>query len=186
MTNKLLQQALELLEVVDQPEGYVPDFYDTIKAIRTYLVAQAGTAVQPAPVPAPPGWELVPVEPTPEMCISGDAARHSVVTQARTAVIYRAMIAASPEVPAPPGWELIKTAPKDGTAVLLGGGTWGDDFRDERSCVMVGWWEVCRNSAFWNTCAAEAGYSMFEYASPTHWMPLPPPPSITTSPEQKP
>ncbi len=51
MTNKLLQQALELLEVADQPEGYVPDFYDTIKAIRTYLATQSGTDVQPAPVP---------------------------------------------------------------------------------------------------------------------------------------
>jgi hypothetical protein len=46
MSRELLQQALELLEVADQPEGYVPDFHDTIKAIRAHLAAQ------PAPVPA--------------------------------------------------------------------------------------------------------------------------------------
>lgn len=47
MSRELLQQALELLEVADQPEGYVPDFHDTIKAIRAHLAAQ------PAPVPVP-------------------------------------------------------------------------------------------------------------------------------------
>jgi hypothetical protein len=40
MSRELLQQALDLLEVADQPEGYVPDFHDTIKAIRAHLAAQ--------------------------------------------------------------------------------------------------------------------------------------------------
>jgi hypothetical protein len=61
MSRELLQQALELLEVADQPEGYVPDFHDTIKAIRAHLAAQPlheqlremgeAHAAQPAPVP---------------------------------------------------------------------------------------------------------------------------------------
>lgn len=42
------------------------------------------------------GMVMVPREPTEAMCISGDKARHSVVTQARTSAIYRAMIAAAP------------------------------------------------------------------------------------------
>jgi hypothetical protein len=48
-----------------------------------------------APAAVPPGYALVPIEPTPEMLDAGDVARHSVVTQARTSVIYRAMIAAA-------------------------------------------------------------------------------------------
>ena len=52
-------------------------------------------AAQPAPAAVPPGYALVPIEPTPEMIDAGDVARHSVVTQARTSVIYRAMIAAA-------------------------------------------------------------------------------------------
>ncbi len=56
-------------------------------------------AAQPAPAAVPPGYVLVPIEPTPEMVDAGDVARHSVVTQARTSVIYRAMIAAAGDKP---------------------------------------------------------------------------------------
>ena len=56
-------------------------------------------AAQPAPAAVPPGYALVPIEPTPEMVDAGDVARHSVVTQARTSVIYRAMIAAAGDKP---------------------------------------------------------------------------------------
>jgi hypothetical protein len=81
-------------------------------------------------------------------------------------------------------WQPIETAPKDGTRILLGGGAWGDDWRDSAPAVMVGWWEVPRRyDAFWNTCAAEAGYSMFPYESPTHWMPLPAAPAAATERE---
>ena len=56
-------------------------------------------AAQPAPAAVPPGYALVPIAPTPEMVDAGDVARHSVVTQARTSVIYRAMIAAAGDKP---------------------------------------------------------------------------------------
>ena len=59
---------------------------------------RAALAAQPAPAAVPPGYVLVPIEPTPEMVDAGDVARHSVVTQARTSVIYRAMIAAAKRV----------------------------------------------------------------------------------------
>jgi len=52
------------------------------------IIAESADAV-------PPGYALVPIEPTPEMLDAGDVARHSVLTQARTSVIYRAMIAAA-------------------------------------------------------------------------------------------
>lgn len=74
-------------------------------------------------------------------------------------------------------WMPIETAPKDETPILLAGGTWGDDFRKERECITVGWWETYGDWQFWNTCAAEGGCSMFPYNNPTHWMPLPAPPS---------
>ncbi len=75
-------------------------------------------------------------------------------------------------------WQPIETAPKDGTPILLGGGMWGDDWRDPTERVMVGWWErTKRIGEFWNCCAAESGHCNFPYEMPTHWMPLPPPPS---------
>ena len=60
---------------------------------------RAALAAQPAPAAVPPGYVLVPIEPTPEMVDAGDVARHSVLTQARTSVIYRAMIAAAGDKP---------------------------------------------------------------------------------------
>ena len=61
-------------------------------AVRAYGDARAAAAV-------PTGYALVPIEPTPGMLDAGDVARHSVVTQARTSVIYRAMIAAAGDKP---------------------------------------------------------------------------------------
>ena len=65
---------------------------------RRISALRAALAAQPAPAAVPPGYVLVPIEPTPEMVDAGDVARHSVVTQARTSVIYRAMIAAAKRV----------------------------------------------------------------------------------------
>ena len=64
-------------------------------AFTLALGVTAPVLAQPAPAAVPPGMALVPIEPTPEMVDAGDVARHSVVTQARTSVIYRAMIAAA-------------------------------------------------------------------------------------------
>ena len=91
----------------------------------------------------------------------------------------RLILAASPSVG---GWEDISTAPKDGTDVLL----WSDIFAGEISgpvpCVGPligrysngvsdyageGWWDV------------EGGDAYASWCLPTHWMPLPPPPSVS-------
>jgi len=75
-----------------------------------------------------------------------------------------------------PEWKPIDTAPLDGTIILLGGGIWGDDLLDDAPRVMAARWYKSREHEFWNVCAAEAGFSIFPYSNPTHWMPLPEPP----------
>ena len=60
--------------------------YDLIAAVRYYAA--------PAPAePAPEGWRLVPVEPTPEMLDAWPNHRHGA---GHEAAIYRAMLAAAP------------------------------------------------------------------------------------------
>lgn len=80
-------------------------------------------------------------------------------------------------------WQPIKTAPKDGTTILLAGGTWCDDDQDYKNPprgVMAARWRSSRAYGetywHWTIAALEAGHSLATYDNPTHWMPLPPPP----------
>jgi hypothetical protein len=70
-------------------------------------------------------------------------------------------------------WQPIETAPKDGTWVLLTGGDidygWDGGFKPS---VVSGQWADTR----WQFAWYDSGY-YGEYENPTHWMPLPPPPS---------
>lgn len=66
------------------------------------------------------------------------------------------------------GWQDIETAPKDGTEVLL----WGVCWRDHQAYAPdrnVGWWAA--DGLGWQTRAKD------EDIDPTHWQPLPTPPS---------
>ena len=77
-----------------------PAFEGEIRRLkREATIKDSLTIRPPAPAAVPPGYVLVPIEPTPEMVDAGDVARHSVLTQARTSVIYRAMIAAAGDKP---------------------------------------------------------------------------------------
>lgn len=63
------------------------------------------------------------------------------------------------------GWRTIESAPKDGTSVLL--------FTAEG--VIEGYFQ----HRYWEQCVCEATYDMASArisCTPTHWMPLPPPP----------
>ncbi len=71
-------------------------------------------------------------------------------------------------------WFDISTAPKDGTMIQLGGGKF---FCEARDCdisepVSASWTED-----FWLMGGTEGGYVCISYRDPTHWRPLPPPPS---------
>ena len=111
------EESAEYLELQDatpaqpadaQPTGQspcarhceAPAFEGEIRRLkREATIKDSLTIRPPAPAAVPPGYVLVPIEPTPEMVDAGDVARHSVVTQARTSVIYRAMIAAAGDKP---------------------------------------------------------------------------------------
>lgn len=77
-------------------------------------------------------------------------------------------------------WKPIETAPKDGSWILLCGGSinygWVGD--GEPSCVS-GQWTTWLNGAtasgHWQFAWYDGGF-YGEYENPTHWAPLPPPP----------
>ena len=74
-------------------------------------------------------------------------------------------------------WQKIETAPKDGTWVLLSGGTiqYGWDGGDAPHAV-VGQYTNERNGTItewhWQFAWYDGGY-YGEYVNPTHWMPCP-------------
>jgi hypothetical protein len=70
-------------------------------------------------------------------------------------------------------WHPIETAPKDGTLVLLHpSGHWTADVNSD---CEVGYWDVdCEE---WIAAGSRAD----DYTGPTHWMPLPEPPSPAAS-----
>ena len=84
-------------------------------------------------------------------------------------VIDTHALAASPSVG---GWEDISTAPKDGTNIDL----WCRDVKTGESYRFPdSYW--CWDRQQWHGCDE---YIWPEADVPTHWMPLPPPPSVST------
>ena len=69
-------------------------------------------------------------------------------------------------------WQPMETAPKDGTAILAwpicGGGFYSPEGEAQIAYVMR--WE--ERKSIW----VEASGEEYMQCSPTHWMPLPPPP----------
>ena len=94
-------------------------------------------------------------------------------------------------------WQPIETAPKDGTWILVWGGsaddghetyhlTWNDPEKqaDQDAVIasinsrpVVAFWKDSEsyNRGDWSYAAWDCGWRNF-YENPTHWMPLPPPP----------
>ncbi len=156
---------LHLLDPSDKHERYI--------RLRAALLA----ALSPAPT-VPPGFKLVPVEPTERMMEAIDAefdkererlrrtGQH--VTQeswkAAHERSYTAMLAASPQPPVVEGWRDIASAPRDGTQVLL----WQPHWEAMQTAV---WFNDGHNRPGWLTM--DGG----EVIKPSHYRPLPAPPS---------
>lgn len=122
--------------------------------------------------------KLTPREPTPEMLEAGRAtSTYPILVRD----IWQAMHDAAPS-----GWQPIETAPKDGRKVILFYlnrnklprtvmATW---LTDERAAetdadgvgLEAGWYECIDNWDDYSQVAIHEG-------EPTHWMPLPAPPS---------
>jgi hypothetical protein len=82
-------------------------------------------------------------------------------------------------------WRPIETAPKDGSEILISGGTWyytESTISDHVSFhgVQIARWIEHRQS--WHG-GYGSEYDGVYYHSPTHWMPLPPPPTTDPSGE---
>ena len=66
---ELLREARKYVTALGKPDDEVSAVQMTVSRIDTLLAGQV-----PAPA-APEGWQLVPVEPTPEMILAGVAAQ---------------------------------------------------------------------------------------------------------------
>jgi hypothetical protein len=74
-------------------------------------------------------------------------------------------------------WQPIETAPKDGTEILVSGGTysWDTDYGREspHTWVSMASWREQR----WQG-ERSGGHDEYFFYKPTHWMHLPPPPAL--------
>ena len=75
------------------------------------------------------------------------------------------------------GWHLIETAPKDGTPVLIAGGTFevSNSMHGEITSVGVTIATFEKWEKLWRGDNA-GGHDEYYWHKPTHWMPLPAPP----------
>jgi len=75
-------------------------------------------------------------------------------------------------------WRPIETAPKDGTDILVSGGTysWDTDYGPEspHTWVSLASWREQR----WQG-ENSGGHDEYFFYKPTHWMHLPPPPALS-------
>lgn len=135
-------------------------------------------------VAVPEGWCLVPSAPTDAMIHAGRCETSKInddddYTQAH--VCYRAMLAASPQPPpAKDGWQDISTAPRDGTRILIAGGTYhytGDTFRHEPDFLITDIAHFSDNDGGCWFSRFGSEYDEGYVHAPTHWMPLPAPPA---------
>jgi len=83
------------------------------------------------------------------------------------------LAAAIRALPLPPrpadsrGWQPIETAPRDGTQITCG--------HDEKRWVRFG--RFLQNRWYYSGTSERSQYAQVEGDDPTHWQPLPPPPS---------
>lgn len=77
-------------------------------------------------------------------------------------------------------WKPIESAPRDGSRILVWGGTlWSDSGWGTRFFLTepdTAWWKDGIMSGW--CLGNDEAHDEFIWAEPTHWMPLPPPPTV--------
>jgi hypothetical protein len=73
-------------------------------------------------------------------------------------------------------WQPIETAPRDGTWILLTGGVYHDETGERPSLIAAKWMTISGFPA-WIVGYLQSGFHYSNYDDPSHWMPLPIPPS---------
>lgn len=129
-------------------------------------------------------YKLVPREPTQEMLDAGFTADWPSFAALQRETLWQAMYDAAPPVEQGEGWRDISTAPKDGTPILIGwidGNGWTERrawWVDAFECVGFARSQNPKWRGAWsdNAVASFGMEEVHEY-QPTHWMPLPPPPT---------
>lgn len=145
-------------------------------AIRQ-LGAEIRALSQPPAVQVPPGWKLVPVEPTEVMQQAWDKAPFSEDIDEEFRGAYRVMISASPSpaavrVEEMPGWISVdERRPKDGETVLVSRFAGRVSNKNHLGYPGKPWVEASRTSNGTFLC------DVVSTGGVTHWMPLPPPPA---------
>ncbi|SDQ98449.1 hypothetical protein SAMN05519103_00307 [Rhizobiales bacterium GAS113] len=173
----------------------------------------------------PPGWKLVPVEPTKEMLLvmadakwpeDWEAGKRAqirlgfdvIAPECQTEVAWGqyerllsvapvSALPASPAAPSPQGWQTIESAPKDGTEIILYHPPEIHEGKPYPHRVTCGAWieweetipeyhsttgeylgrSVQGGGASWSSW--DGGFR--EESPPTHWMPLPSPPALSSA-----
>jgi hypothetical protein len=131
------------------------------------------------------GWKLVPVESTTEMISAWYRWKngHHFADEAEPADksdfgAYRAMLSAAPPAPAGDGWRPIESAPRDGTPVLIFG-LWAGEIHGPNSepSIFIAAYSGPHGDFTGYDWNVDGGDAYACWAKPSHWMPLPAPPS---------
>jgi len=108
-------------------------------------------------------------EPEPQPCPNGEPCKHA----GWCTEVYCQGIPVFRNQYKPEGWQPIETAPKDGTAIMLGA----------RCGAWIGKYLPIYQSGYkpenpWSSLMLNHDHLSEKRYQPTHWMPLPPPPAL--------
>lgn len=121
----------------------------------------------------PEQWQLVPKVATQEMIYAmfGSGSILGKESEARLELGYQSLLEAAPRHESQ--WQDISTAPRD-EQILLYGHYWSDQ-QGMMQKPLIGMWNA-------NACRWEAAWMCWFGVRPTHWMPLPMPPTLDPLP----
>lgn len=178
-----LHEALRLMtDIAQRPTRGVGDMqYRASQAaniLREFLRTPVAALPQAEQQGVPPGFVLVPVEPTHKMLHEAGEAyqrcRHGLMGHMAGERAYAAMLAARPQAPQAEQWMPIETVPRDWGVTMFD--VWA---RGER--VANCWWGIPtygpKTAGIVHQDSYDSDGPVDAFVSePSHWMPTPPPP----------